>query len=78
MALLDEFEQKFARQYRAWEEERAALQHELDTLKKDARQRAASARGALGGAPRRSTDTEGETTLCSSIQPACMSSKMPN
>jgi len=59
MALLDEFEQKFARQYRAWEEERAALQAEIEALRKDARLRAAGTRTSTAAAAlRQSADGE--------------------
>lgn len=37
VALLDDFEARFARQHRAWEEERAALRAELDAARREAR-----------------------------------------
>eukprot|EP00878_Enallax_costatus_P036784 GHUV01041340.1.p1 GENE.GHUV01041340.1~~GHUV01041340.1.p1 ORF type:complete len:358 (+),score=120.22 GHUV01041340.1:305-1378(+) len=37
MALLDEFEDRFSRQYRSWEEERSSLTAQIEALRKEAR-----------------------------------------
>lgn len=68
IALLDEFEDKFGRQYRLWEEERANLMAQLDAARREARggTRTRRSSGSASGG-----DSEDLVELREMLQEAC-------